>query len=117
MAKARTQSRIIEQEIGLDDDNLKQELAEETMDESADPLEESGRTVDSSDEEVEDSVADDIARFEESFTGINKRFRLINRIGEGKSIQLVRFMQGSRWSSPWNLRYFLNCVQGRRPGV
>ncbi|EON63909.1 CDC7 protein kinase [Coniosporium apollinis CBS 100218] len=55
------------------------------MDESRGPLEESGctRSDDSEEEEVEDAVAEDIARFEESFRNINKRYRLINRIGEG----------------------------------
>lgn len=55
------------------------------MDESRDPLEESGCTHDGSDEEevVDESVAEDMDRFEETFKGINKRYRLINRIGEG----------------------------------
>jgi cell division control protein 7 len=63
-----------------------QQDSEETeeMDESRDPLEESGGTHDdSSDDEVEESVAQDMARFEESFKGISDRYRLINRIGEG----------------------------------
>ena len=70
---------------GSDDhhDELKEE--EETLDESGDPLEESGRTVSSDEEEIEESVAEDMARFQETFVGINKRFRLINRIGEGMS--------------------------------
>lgn len=68
---------------------------EETLDESADPLEESGRTIDSSDEEIDDSVAEEIARFEESFVGINKRFRLINRIGEGESRNIPIVLVGS----------------------
>ncbi|KAI9702159.1 MAG: hypothetical protein M1820_006241 [Bogoriella megaspora] len=58
----------------------------EEMDESKDPLEESGATHDdSSDEEIDDSVAEDIAKFEESFRGISEKYRLINRIGEGMS--------------------------------
>ena len=70
--------------------NNKEEDAEETMDESMDPLEESGHTIDSSDEEeVEDSVQEDMARFEETFVGITKRFRLINRIGEGMPSSMV----------------------------
>jgi cell division control protein 7 len=85
MAKARTSLRQAEH-IDIHEDDMKDEEAEETLDESMDPLEESGHTVDSSDEEeVEDSVQEDMARFEESFAGINKRFRLINRIGEGMS--------------------------------
>ena len=82
MAKARIAMRHIEH-IDAYEGNAKEEDAEETMDESMDPLEESGHTVDSSDEEVEDSVQEDMARFEDTFVGINKRFRLINRIGEG----------------------------------
>ena len=32
---------------------------------------------------VESSVSEDMAKFEDKFRGITKRFRLINRIGEG----------------------------------
>lgn len=85
MAKARVQAQRQADQLAIHQDDLKEEEIEETLDESADPLEESGRTMDdSSEEEVEDSVAEDILRFEESFTGINKRYRLINRIGEGE---------------------------------
>lgn len=84
MAKARTSLRQAEH-INVHEDDLNEEDAQETLGESMDPLEESGHTVDSSDEEVEDSVQEDMARFEETFVGINKRFRLINRIGEGMS--------------------------------
>lgn len=89
MAKPRAQLRQAEQPVVYQED-VKEEDAEETLDESGDPLEESGRTMDTSDEEIEDSVADDIARFEDSFTGINKRYRLINRIGEGESVRLMQ---------------------------
>jgi cell division control protein 7 len=84
MAKARTSLRTAEH-IDVHEDDIKEEDAEETLDESMDPLDESGHTVDSSEEEVEDAVQDDMARFEETFVGISKRFRLINRIGEGMS--------------------------------
>ncbi|TKA78865.1 hypothetical protein B0A55_03812 [Friedmanniomyces simplex] len=46
------------------------------------PLEDCGGTV-SDEEEVDDAVAEDIARFEASFKNITQRYRLINRIGEG----------------------------------
>ena len=57
------------------------------MDESRGLDDESGatRTDDSYESELDDSVAEDIARFEASFKGINKRYRLISRIGEGES--------------------------------
>lgn len=80
MAKARTTLRPID----VHEDDIKEEDAESVLGESMDPLEESGHTVDSSDEEVEDAVQEDMARFEQTFAGINNRFRLINRIGEGK---------------------------------
>ncbi|KAF2835052.1 kinase-like protein [Patellaria atrata CBS 101060] len=74
------QIKVLEDECREDEDTV--------MDESRGPLEESGytRTNDSEEEEeedVEDSVLEDIARFQDSFKGINKRYRLINRIGEG----------------------------------
>lgn len=93
MAKARALTQRNGEMIDVHQDDPKEEDLEEILDESADPLEESGHTVDTSDEEVDDSVAEEIARFEESFVGIHKRYRLINRIGEGES-QLARLMQG-----------------------
>ena len=84
MAKARASLQRQDEELDIHQDDIKED-AEETLDESADPLEESGRTIDTSeDEEVDDMVAEDIERFENSFVGINKRYRLINRIGEGE---------------------------------
>lgn len=94
MAKARTSLRHAEA-IDVHEDDMGEDQAEETQDESMNPLDESGRTADSSDEEVEDSVQEDMARFEETFVGISKRFRLINRIGEGMSTSLACSMQGS----------------------
>ena len=47
--------------------------------------------IDMSDEEepeVEESVQEDIYKFEQSFQGISERFRLINRIGEGMARRL-----------------------------
>lgn len=68
-------------------DDRSEDETEDAMDESRDPLEESGATHDdSSDEEVEESVANDMHNFEKSFQGITKRYRLINRIGEGDFI-------------------------------
>jgi len=34
--------------------------------------------------DIDESVAEDIERFHETFNGIQDRYRLINRIGEGK---------------------------------
>lgn len=36
-----------------------------------------------SDEELDESVLDDMRKLEESFSGISARYRLVNRIGEG----------------------------------
>lgn len=62
---------------------------EDAMDESRDPLEESGCTHDDdSESDLEESVAEDIRNFERTFTDLNKRYRLINRIGEGRLLPL-----------------------------
>ena len=37
----------------------------------------------SEEDEVEPAVAEDMEKFESTFTGIGNRYRLINRIGEG----------------------------------
>lgn len=55
----------------------------ESMDESMDPLEESGGTASDEDEDIDNIVAEDMERFEASFRNISQRYRLINRIGEG----------------------------------
>lgn len=84
MAKARVSLQRQAEHIDIHEDEQKEEDVNSELGESMDPLDESGRTVDSSDEEVDDAVAEDMSRFEESFAGITKRFRLINRIGEGE---------------------------------
>lgn len=84
MARVKSGRAESEQPIRYNDAKYDEEENDTVMDESRDPLEESGCTrTDDSDEEVEDTVLEDIARFEESFKGITKRYRLINRIGEG----------------------------------
>jgi hypothetical protein len=35
-------------------------------------------------DEIDESVAEDMRKLEESFKGISQKYRLINRIGEGK---------------------------------
>ena len=57
------------------------------LDESGDPMEDSGctRSEDSDDneDEMDENVAADILKLEESFRGITSRYRLVDRIGEG----------------------------------
>ncbi|KAF2268507.1 kinase-like protein [Lojkania enalia] len=103
MAKARAALRNAEQLV-VHHDYTKEDEAEETLDESGDPLEESGRTIDSSDEEIEESVAEDIARFEESFVGITKRYRLINRIGEGtfSTVYKAEDLEYNNYNNRWD---------------
>ncbi|EUC37345.1 hypothetical protein COCCADRAFT_85936 [Bipolaris zeicola 26-R-13] len=104
MAKARTSLRNAEA-IDVHEDSINAEESEETMDESMDPLDESGQTVDSSDEEVEDSVQEDMARFEETFVGISKRFRLINRIGEGtfSTVYKAEDLEYEKYNNDWDI--------------
>lgn len=88
MSKSRTSLQRQPEQVDVHEDDQKEEEVNSELGESMDPLDESGHTVDSCDEEVEDAVAEDMSRFEETFVGINKRFRLINRIGEGKSAHI-----------------------------
>jgi hypothetical protein len=44
-----------------------------------------------SDEEVDETVIEDMRRLEENFAGISQRYRLVNRIGEGMQIPHVSF--------------------------
>ena len=73
--------------VKIHEDESEDHDEETVMDESRSPNDESGatRTDDSDESQLDESVAEDIARFEASFKGINKRYRLISRIGEGES--------------------------------
>lgn len=42
-----------------------------------------GRDLEYEEEEVEESVREDMDKLEDTFPGISDRFRLVNRIGEG----------------------------------
>lgn len=97
----------------MHEDDVRQDEVEEALDESMDPLDESRQTADSSDEEVEDSVQEDMARFEETFVGITKRFRLINRIGEGMfPIIGSDICRVAGWCAHEFCRYILYRIQG-----
>lgn len=104
-----------QQPVQIHQDECTDEEGDTVMDESMGPLDESGATVtDSEDEEVEESVAEDIQKFEESFRNINKRFRLINRIGEGR----YRPLNGG-WILPalTSTRHLLHGIQSRRSSL
>lgn len=91
-------TRLRHQEpVQVHEDECSDEEGDTVMEESMGPLDESGAAVtDSEDEEVEQSVVEDIQKFEESFKNINKRFRLINRIGEGEcTLTVVYYYYGS----------------------
>lgn len=105
------------EQIEVHEDDLKEEEVNSELGESMDPLDESGHTVDSSDEEVEDAVAEDMSRFEGTFVGIHKRFRLINRIGEGMSAHIGLPYAGSHGGAHNAGRNILNSLQGRGSGV
>jgi hypothetical protein len=67
------------------------EHASDVEETEADGASDSEMSVDEpmSDEEVEDTVAEDMNRLEMTFEGISDRYRLINRIGEGLSPSLT----------------------------
>lgn len=60
-----------------------------------------------SEDEIDDSVLDDMHKLEESFAGISQRYRLVNRIGEGM-FSTARFQPQLIC-----VRHLLDCVQGR----
>lgn len=117
MSKTRTSLQRQAEQIDVHEDDQNEEEVNSELGESMDPLDESGHTVDSSDEEVEDAVAEDMSRFEETFVGINKRFRLINRIGEGMSAHIGASYAGSHGGAYNAGRNVLNSLQGRGSGV
>ncbi|KAF2101885.1 kinase-like protein [Rhizodiscina lignyota] len=124
----RTQ-RMAHQQIQIHEDEPLSDENETVLDESRDPLAESSGCAasDESDEEVEESVAEDMAKFEESFNEINGKYRLINRIGEGtfstvykaEDLRYNEFentwdydeRRDSKWSSPRHR----NRPQSRKP--
>jgi cell division control protein 7 len=81
--------KTVREAIPADYHMRSEDETEDAMDESKNSMDESQATEsDGSDEEVEVSVQEDIARFEQSFKNISTRFRLINRIGEGAATSL-----------------------------
>lgn len=79
----------------------------EDMDESRGPLEESGGTASDEelDEEIDDAVMEDMERFEASFSNVHKRFRLINRIGEGtfSTVYKAEDLLYDQYENDWDL--------------
>ena len=69
-------------------------------------------------DDVDESVAEDMRKLEESFKGISTRYRLINRIGEGEfgkirsSAQLISVQAPSQRST--RLRRFLKTMKMSR---
>lgn len=59
---------------------------------------------------VEESVYEDMDKFQDSVKGIAERYRLIKRIGEGHR-ELAMAVLGSD-SRLTGLRYFFDCVHG-----
>lgn len=89
-----TQPVIIHDEYSESGEEDYDDGSTDELDESRGPLEDSGCTRsdssdDDDDDEVEESVVKDIQKFEESFRGITKRYRLLNRIGEGTKVSEV----------------------------
>ncbi|EMC95638.1 hypothetical protein BAUCODRAFT_71150 [Baudoinia panamericana UAMH 10762] len=81
------------------------EVETDELEESMGPLEESGGTVSEGDGEMDDLVADDIARFEASFKNITQRYRLINRIGEGtfSTVYKAEDLLYDHYQNDWDL--------------
>lgn len=78
------------QEAGPHNPHVYEDEYADELAESRSVLEDSGCTKSAAsedEEEVDGSVLEDMQKFEESFKGITKRYRLINRIGEGTQLR------------------------------
>ena len=66
------------------------QVMEESRDErnEVDVQEEEYSDTSDEDEVVDPVVQEDMAKFQETFKGINERFRLIGRIGEGRVLHI-----------------------------
>lgn len=89
----QAQSHIHPRDRDTEDEHDQRTDRDDASDESRDPMDESNGNMSDSDEEaVEQSVAEDMDRFERTFEGFTKKYRLINRIGEGSSPPLAGLM-------------------------
>jgi cell division control protein 7 len=69
-----------EQNHGMEESRAETEEDEEQNDDAE------SYYSDATDEMVDAAVAEDMQKFQETFKGIKDRFRLINRIGEGRCL-------------------------------
>lgn len=60
-----------------------------------------------SDDEADESVIEDMRKLEENFKGISRKYRLINRIGEGILTSVYNRLN----ALPTRSRYILDCIQ------
>lgn len=90
MAEVRTRRGSVNPLVIHEDEPPPRVAARDTKyeyDESARPMEDSGRTQSANsddEEEPQDSVLEDMHKFQNSFANITTKYRLINRIGEGQ---------------------------------
>lgn len=78
--------RQVHQPVPVYEDETVSDDGETVLDESRDPLAESSGCLhsdSSEDDDIEDSVAEDMRAFQETFQELDQHYRLINRIGEG----------------------------------
>ncbi|KAK4994474.1 Cell division control protein 7, partial [Elasticomyces elasticus] len=121
-ARGPTETVCIHEDEAMAYQDHSEEDTEEAMDESRGPLEESGCThSEESEEEIEQSVAEDIERFEQSFKDINQRYRLINRIGEGtfSTVYKAEDLHYHHYDNSWDIEAKENAhskqIQQHRP--
>lgn len=84
------------QPVPIYEDEDASDDGETVLDESRDPLAESSGCMNSDseeEEEVEESVAEDMRAFQDAFEELGQHYRLINRIGEGIQSRSTRHSQ------------------------
>ncbi|KAK6579949.1 hypothetical protein PZA11_007657 [Diplocarpon coronariae] len=88
---------IDEESHGMDKSRIERD-AEDQSDASSDMSDESDGSVD-------EVVQEDMEKFQETFSGISSRFRLINRIGEGNWIATALWYRYSRLAGTFSTVY------------
>ncbi|KAF2402276.1 kinase-like protein [Trichodelitschia bisporula] len=101
-------ARLPQDQVRIHEDQLSDEDEEDTvMDESREPSEQSDLSGESSeeDDEVDENVAEDMANLESTFKGIARRYRLINRIGEGtfSTVYKAEDLHYHQYKNDWDL--------------
>lgn len=87
---SRELSEEVEESSMYDKDGLQSEDASSDGSKVEDEVDSDGST--DTDEDIDESVVEEMQKLEESFVGISRKYRLINRIGEGRQCLILSWL-------------------------